>query len=58
MGLCGKLLTHWPLGDVAVISKVWVFNSLFKIAAWALSQMPQNLTEEKQTLAQEMAYCS
>ena len=27
-------LTHWTLGNVAVISKVWFSNSLYRIADW------------------------
>ena len=30
-------LTHWPLRDVAVILKVWISNSLYRIIAWALA---------------------
>ena len=33
----GWLVTHWPLGDVAVISKVWFSNSLCRIVASTLT---------------------
>ena len=56
-------LTHWPLGDMVIISKVWFSNSLYNTVAWlqvvklSLGKMPQKLTSEKSTLVQVMVWC-
>ena len=33
----GMLLTHWPLGNVAIIFKIMFSNSLYRILAWTLA---------------------
>ena len=33
----GNYLTQWPLGDVAIVLKVWFSNSLYWIVAWAFA---------------------
>ena len=40
-------LTHWPLGEVAVILNVLFSNSLYRIIAWALTEIctSENATE-------------
>ena len=53
-------LTHWPLRDVAIISKVLSMNSCCGLRSWALALrwMPLNLfDDEKSTLVQVMAWC-
>ena len=51
-------LTHWPLGDVAVILKVWFSKSLQRIVAWAVTVwLPQELINEKSILVQVMTWC-
>ena len=55
-------LTHLSLGDVTVILKVQFLNLSYKRVAWALAMkllggMPHNLTNEKSTLVQAMAWC-
>ena len=55
-------LTHWSLGDMAVISKAWISNSLYGIVALIiagnlLSSMSPNLTNEKSTSVKVMARC-
>ena len=32
-----NLINHWPLGDVAVIEKVWFSSSLNRIVAWTFA---------------------
>ena len=54
--------TQWPMGDVAVISKVQFSNLLYRIVAWAftvelLSWLLQDLAKEKSTVVQVMAWC-
>ena len=56
----GKL-THWTLGDAAVILKLWSLNTCYgfmntshEIALW---WMAQNTCDDKSTLAQVMAWC-
>ena len=56
-------LTHWPLGDVAVISKLW----FLKLISWThitcaackivVRWIPQNSIDDKSTLVQVMARC-
>ena len=59
---CDIHLTHWLLGGMAVILKVWfslirqVIN-LSTCCEFALMRMPQNITCEKSTLVQGMVCC-
>ena len=56
-------LTHWVLGDVAIISKVLFSNSSHRIAAYAFAMklLPvedtRSLLIEKSTLVQVIAWC-
>ena len=51
----GTSLTHWPLG---IIFKLIIQNSsLGAHCGIAVRWMPQNLTNEKSTLVQVMAWC-
>ena len=56
-------LTHWHLGDVAVISQVYFSNSFYELISWALPVelgfrlMQQNAIDDKSTLIQVMAWC-
>ena len=53
-------LTHWLLGDMAMISKVWSFMHNRSLGTWleiALRWMPQNLTNKKSKLVQVMIWC-
>ena len=56
-------LTHWSLGDMAVIEKVYFFklivhnNNLGAHCEIAIMWMPQNLIGEKSKLVQAMAWC-
>ena len=50
--------THWPLEDVAVILKLIQQNSSFNTHCEVdLRWMLQNLTDEKSTLIQVIAWC-
>ena len=59
----GSLLTHWPLGDLNVILKMQssilvYFIGIFKSSYDnVLKWMPQDLTDDKSTLVQVMAWC-
>ena len=51
-------LTHWPLGDFSLIFKVISMNGGWGISyEVALRRMPLDLTDEKSTLVQVMAWC-
>ena len=52
MKICFGLyvLTHWPLGDV-------MFNLALLIGIFKSWWMPQDLTDDKSTLVQVMAWC-
>ena len=56
-------LTHWPLGDLNVILKNVIFNLALLIGIFkssydnVLRWMPQDLTDDKSTLVQVMAWC-
>ena len=57
------LLTHWPLGDLNAILKM-EFSILFYwlvplglLVIFCLRWMPQDLTDDKSTLVQVMAWC-
>ena len=56
-------LTNWPLGDLNVISKKEIFNLALLIGIFNSSYdnvlwwMPQDLTDDKSTLVQVMAWC-
>ena len=56
-------LTHWPLGDCNVISKNAIFNLALLIGILKSSYdnvfrwMPQDLTDDKSTMVQVMAWC-
>ena len=51
-------LTHWPLGDVTVNLNVYFSNTSYTTVALALViWMPQNITHEKSTYVQTMAWC-
>ena len=56
-------LTHWPLGDLDVIFKNLIFNLILLIGILrslydnALQWMRQNITDDKSTLVQVMAWC-
>ena len=58
-----NVLTHWPLGDPYVIFKSVIFNLALLIAIFkssyddVLRWMPQDLTDDKSTLVQVMAWC-
>ena len=47
-------LTHWPLGDFKLISVNGGWSISYEIA---LSWMPLDLTDDKSTLVQVMAWC-
>ena len=56
----GNQLTHWPLGDLVAIPKMefsilfyWLLSSHDDALRW----MPQDLTDDKSTLVQVMAWC-
>ena len=55
------LITHWSLGDVTMIKK-YCFQTHYseqqlRDSMWNYSWMPQNLTNQKSTLIQVMAWC-
>ena len=56
-------LTHWPLGDFNLILESWFFKLILVNGGWdisyeiALRRMPQDLTDDKSTLVQVMAWC-
>ena len=56
-------LTHWPLGDLNAIFKNVIFNLALLISIFkssydnVLRWMPQELTDDKSTLVQVMAWC-
>ena len=58
-----KSLTHWPLGDFNLILESWFFKLILVNGGWdisyeiALRRMPQDLTDDKSTLVQVMAWC-
>ena len=58
-----NVLTHWPLGNVRVIDKNIIFKRAIQDSNMttqyeiAIMWMPQNLTTEKSTLGQGMAWC-
>ena len=57
------VLTRWPLGDLNVILKNVIFNLALLIGIFksscdnVLRWMPQDLTDDKSTLVQVMAWC-
>ena len=57
------LLTHWPLGDRDAILKLPIFNLVLLIGIFtsskdnALRLMQWDLTDDKSTLVQVMAWC-
>ena len=58
-----QYLTHWPLGDLDAISKLqfsisfyWLVSS-HRLKDNALRWMPRDLTDDKSTLVQVMAWC-
>ena len=55
-------LTHWPLGDIAMVFKVKFQNLLYRIVACAIvmklvSGEPLDLADHKSTLIRVMAWC-
>ena len=56
-------LTHWPLGDLNMIWTNVIFNLALLIGIFkssydnVLTWMPQDLTDDKSTLVQVMAWC-
>ena len=63
LGLLGFNLTHWPLGDLNVILKMQISILVLLIGIFkssydnVLRWMPQNLTDDKSTLVQVVAWC-
>ena len=59
---CHNQLTHWPLGDLYAIMNIFNLALLFHIfrssySDNALRWMSRDLTEDKSTLVQVMAWC-
>ena len=53
-----QILTHWPLGDFKnVIFNLALLIGIFKSCDNILRWMPQDLTDDKSTLVQVMAWC-
>ena len=49
-------LTHCSLGDMTVILKIMISNSLYRIVAWAIAVKLIGLTKVKPMLVQVMAW--
>ena len=57
-GLCGWYKLNAPLGDAAVILKVYFSNSsLGTLCEIILKRMPQNIIKMKSTMVRIMAWC-
>ena len=63
LGLHGVCLTHWPLGDLnLILGRQFLMLTLVN-DGWGISYeialrwMPQDLTDDKSTLVQVMAWC-
>ena len=51
-------LTCWPLGDLEVIFNLALLLRFFRSSyQYVLRKIPQNLTDDKSTLVQVMAWC-
>ena len=56
-------LTHWPLGDFSLNLRKVIFKLILVNGGWGISYeialrwMPQDLTDDKSTLVQVMAWC-
>ena len=60
---CWMILSHWPLGNLDMILKKFIFGVILLIDIFTISSdnalrwMPRDLADDKSTLVQIMAWC-